>query len=122
MPKVRPLGASFLRGNARNFYIRDNDDLDDIDTNTYRGAAEYPHIHVATTGPLPYDDITYIGITFGGPGGARSIDIFTAANGYLQSWDQTCQDIRAFCPGIDPIRVPDLARYLHNYSIQVLHQ
>lgn len=120
MPKVGRLGASMLRGNANNFYIRDDADLEDQDVNTNRGGAEYPHIHVRTSGPTQWDDILYIGVTFG-PGGGGNIDIFD--NGaHTGSVAQTIATIQAHCPGISAARVPNLARYLHGLPFQVAHQ
>lgn len=119
MPKVGKLGVSMLRGNTNNFYIRDDDDLDDIDTSSVRGPAEYPHIHVVTTGSHWSDEITYIGITFGGSQSA--IDIFRSS-AHLCTLSETEQYIITHCPGISRARVPNLARYLHGYSIQVFHQ
>ena len=119
MPKVGKLGASMLRGNANNFYIRDDNDLDDIDTSTVRGPLEYPHIHVVTTGPSQYDDISYIGVTFGGT--QPAIDIYRN-NAHLCTTSETAQYIITHCPGISTARVTNLARYLHGLPFQVSYQ
>jgi hypothetical protein len=119
MPKVRWLGASMARGNAYNFYIRCDDDLDDQDTETDRGPAEYPHIHVRTTGASPWDDILYIGITFGGI--RASIDIYDNGQ-YLLNRDTVVGHITAHCPGISGERVQPLTLYLFGHSPQVAHQ
>lgn len=117
--KVGQLGASMLRGNGTNFYIRSDDDLDDQDTSANRGAQEYPHIHVNTTGPDQNDDILYIGITFGG--GGQNIAIYM--NGVHQTTIQNTQLlIAAHCPGISQERVHPLAQYLHGYRVSRVYQ
>ena len=119
MPKVQQLGESMLRGNGTNFYIRCDDDLDDQDTDANRGAAEYPHIHVATDGHTRWDNILYIGITFGG--GYQNIDIYRNG-GYLLNMQAVVANITAYCPGISATRVHPLAQYLLGYSPQISHQ
>ena len=119
MPRVQQLGASMLRGNSTNFYIRSDDDLDDQDTDAYRGRAEYPHIHVVTDGCRPQDNILYIGITFGG--GSQNIDIYM--NGTYQSDINTLvANITAYCPGISASRVHPLSQYLFGHTPQVSYQ
>jgi hypothetical protein len=118
MPKVRPLGVSMLRGNANNFYIRCDDDLDDQGVTENRND-EYPHIHVATDGATQWHNITYIGITFGGNGG--NIDIFKN-NNYQVSVDATKRLIQTHCRKISASRVHPLACYLHNIPFSVAHQ
>lgn len=119
MLKVRALGASMLRGNGTNFYIRCDDDLDDQGTDDNRGAEEYPHIHVATDGPKSSDNIVYIGITYGG--GGQNIDIYR--NGAHQMDIKTAMTyIQAQCPRISAERVHPLAQYLFGYHVQVAHQ
>ena len=119
MPKVQQLGESMLRGNGTNFYIRCDDDLDDQDTDAYRGAAEYPHIHVATDGHTRWDNITYIGITFGG--GARNIDIYRD-DAYQINMQTVVGHITAYCPGISATRVHPLTQYLFGYTPRVSYQ
>ncbi len=117
--KVRALGASMLRGNATNFYIRCDADLDDQDTDAYR-ADEYPHIHVNTDGPYAHNNILYIGITYGA-GGGNNVAIYM--NGQHQmDIESTIAEIKARCPRISADRVHPLAQYLHGYSVQVCHQ
>lgn len=117
--KVGHIGASMRRGNATNFYIRCDDDLDDQDTNAVRGPLEYPHIHVVTTGSHAHDDILYIGITFGGNGG--NIDIYRN-NAHLIPIATTIAHIQGYLPRISAGRVHPLAQYLHGYRVQVAHQ
>lgn len=111
MPMVGWLGASILRGNETDFYIRIDDDLMDIETDPRR-AAEYPHVHVSTTGPNVFDEIVFISLSFGPERRRPNITIFRDGD-YLQSWYRTVQDLYAHCPGIAKERVPNLARYLH---------
>ncbi|MHC6528835.1 hypothetical protein [Vibrio proteolyticus] len=120
MPKVRALGAAMLRGNANNFYIRCDNDLDDIDVYLLR-EDEYPHIHVSTDGPRATDNITYIGITFGHRNRGVNINIFMNKK-YLQNMTQTAKDIREYCPRISSDRVENLTRYLHNFPFMEFHQ
>ncbi len=119
MPKVQRLGESMLRGNGTNFYIRCDDDLDDQDTDASRGAEEYPHIHVSTDGPSRYNNIVYIGITFGG--GYRNIDIYRDG-AHVLDIEAVVAKITAHCPRISATRVHPLTQYLFGYSPQVSHQ
>lgn len=82
-------------------------------------AVEYPHIHVATTGPNQHDDITYIGITYGGA--RRNIDIYVNG-GYVLSFEDTVAEITAKCTRISRQRVHPLTQYLHGYTPQISHQ
>ena len=119
MPKVRALGASMLRGNSTNFYIRCDDDLDDIDVHAARGVLEYPHIHVRTDGPGPYNDILYIGITFGGQ--RQDIAIYSD-DAYQCNFVQAVAAIQQHCRLISAERVRPLTRYFFGLNPQVYHQ
>ncbi|GLQ99281.1 hypothetical protein [Dyella mobilis] len=120
MPKVQKLGASMLRGNENNFYIRCNDDLDDQDCHTNRGNLEYPHIHVKTDGPYAHNDILYIGITFG-PYGGRNIDIYDNGQ-YMLERRRLMELMQRHLKGLSPDRHEPLSQYLFGTHVHDSNQ
>ncbi|MBP5857479.1 hypothetical protein KAJ83_10705 [Marivibrio halodurans] len=113
-----------LRGNDTNFYIRCDDDLDDIDTDSRRGPLEYPHIHAVTDGPTRWNRFVYIGITFGTGtyhGAPAAIDIFRDDAYQLELGDIVAA-IQGNLPLISYQRVQNLARFLRGFPIQQHYQ